>query len=183
MGGPSSWTFWFEASLYIFWNFLNFIGSFFSLIFNFFLISKLWNQIVPFLGVSFLQFFLLEYSLLNQAPRPQRGRQAAEWPAGCSLFSNCTVCVCLCWHQEFWYPLIKLQIMNGFQSLRCLCKHLDKTLQYIMLKFVKSKNLTKKRPCKVFENHCHCNYCQVEFNVSKQLSFGAWFIEAWPLSL
>ena len=51
------------------------------------------------------------------------------------------------------YFVIKRPIMDGFQSLRCLWKRLDKTLQYIMLKFVKSKNLTKKRPCKVFENH------------------------------
>ena len=38
--------------------------------------------------------------------------------------------------------------MDGFQSLRCLWKHLDKTLQSIMLKFLKTKNLTKKDPVK-----------------------------------
>ena len=42
--------------------------------------------------------------------------------------------------------------MVGFQSLRCLWKCLDETLQYIMSKFLKSQNLTKKRPFKVFEN-------------------------------
>ena len=48
---------------------------------------------------------------------------------------------------RFWYPLIKLPIMDGFQSLRCLWKRLDKMVQYIMLKFVKSQNLFEKRPC------------------------------------
>ena len=32
--------------------------------------------------------------------------------------------------------------------IRCIWKRLDKTLQYIMLKFFKSKNLTKKDPIK-----------------------------------
>ena len=43
--------------------------------------------------------------------------------------------------------------MDGIQSLRCLWKCLDRTLQYIMVKFLKSKNLTKQRPCTVFGNH------------------------------
>ena len=48
--------------------------------------------------------------------------------------------------------------MDGFQSLRCLWKYLDKMLQYIMSKFLKSQHLTKKRPFKVFENH----FCQLQ---------------------
>ena len=43
--------------------------------------------------------------------------------------------------------------MDRFKILRYLWKHIDKTLQYIMLKNLKSPNLTKKRLFKVFENH------------------------------
>ena len=67
----------------------------------------------------------------------------------CKVFEN---------HVTFLLPLIKWPIMDGFQSLRCQWKGLDKALQYIMLKFLKSKNLTKKRPYKVFENH----FCQLQ---------------------
>ena len=38
--------------------------------------------------------------------------------------------------------------MVGFQSLRCLWKRLDETLQYIMSKILKFQNLTKKDPLK-----------------------------------
>merc|ERR1712002_617354 len=67
--------------------------------------------------------------ILNQAPHLQ---------SGCSQFFVYTVSVCL-WVTflcllHFCYPLIKRPIMDGFQSLRCLLKHLDKTLQSIMLK-------------------------------------------------
>ena len=51
---------------------------------------------------------------------------------------------------RFWDPLMKRPIMDGFQSLRYLWKRLDKTFQSIMLKFLKSKNLTNKRACIFF---------------------------------
>ena len=81
---------------------------------------------------------------------------AGPWPAGRRLkFSWLKALVCTVWvtfSVTFLLPLIKSLITDGFQSLRCLWNRLNKTLQYIMLKFLKSKNLTKKRPCKVFEN-------------------------------
>ena len=81
--------------------------------------------------------------LLNQARCLRSGRQ------GCSQFlvSPVSVCVYVCL-SGFWYPLIKWPIMGGFQSLGCLWKCLDKTFQYIMLKFLKSHHLSKQDPVK-----------------------------------
>ena len=48
----------------------------------------------------------------------------------------CCVLLLLC-HEicdNFWDPLMKRPIMDGFQSLRCLLKRVDKTVQSIMLK-------------------------------------------------
>ena len=81
-----------------------------------------------------------------------------------SQFFISRVCVCVC-VSHFWDPLIKRPIMDRFQSLRCLWKcldktlqslrclwkHLNKTIQYIMLKFLKSNNFTKKIHCKTFK--------------------------------
>ena len=39
--------------------------------------------------------------------------------------------------------------MDGFQILRSLWKHIDKTLQSIMLYFLRTKDQTQKRPPKV----------------------------------
>ena len=44
------------------------------------------------------------------------------------------LCVSVCVSVRFLLPLIKRPIMDGFQSLRCLWKCLDKTLQSIILK-------------------------------------------------
>ena len=47
-------------------------------------------------------------SVLNQAPHLRSRRLAAKWPAGCSQFLLCTVCVCesrfSVSQSHFWYP-------------------------------------------------------------------------------
>ena len=89
----------------------------------------------------------LDLLLLNQAPRAE-GVAGTEHRLG--VFSVFRMSVCMYVRMSrFWYPLMKRPIMDGFQSLRYLWKHLDKMIQSIMLKFLKTKNLTKKDPLRV----------------------------------
>ena len=75
--------------------------------------------------------------------------------------------------------------MDRFQSLRCLWQRLDKTVQSIMLKLGMYGYLWIYMGIYGYVWVYMCmygyiqvyRYCQMKFNVSKGLSFGAWFIE------
>ena len=56
-------------------------------------------------------------------------------------------------------------------------KWFSKTLQGFFYSIFGISHLHNIYVCTDMGILCHCNYCQVEFNVSKWLSFGAGFIE------
>ena len=93
------------------------------------------------------------FLFFNQAFLSKGVAGMEHWEGVLSFYTVLYLIVWMYLNDVFYQSLIKRPIMDGFQMLRYLWKHLDKTLQYIMLKILKSQNLTKKRPFKVFENH------------------------------
>ena len=84
------------------------------------------------------------FLFFNQAFLSKGVASMEHWEGVLSFYTVLYLIVRMYLNDVFYQSLIKRPIMDGFQMLRYLWKHLDKTLQYIMLKILKSPNLTKK---------------------------------------
>ena len=93
------------------------------------------------------------FLFFNQAFLSKGVASMEHWEGVLSFYTILYLIVWMYLNDVFYQSLIKWPIMDGFQMLRYLWKHLDKTLQYIMFKILESQNLTKKGPFKVFENN------------------------------